>query len=76
MKLHEFSREQCGMLRRECNFTDLELKCFNLRVKNNTYVQMMDKLNICYTTAYNTMKSVRAKITTVLEEQAAKKSTV
>lgn len=74
MKLHEFSREKCNMLRRECNFTDLELKCFNLRVKNNTYVQMMDKLNICYTTAYNTMKSVRAKITTVLEEQAAKKA--
>ena len=76
VKIHEFTTEKLNMFRKECNFTDLELKCFNLKAKEYTNVQLMDKLHIRHTTAYNTMKSVRAKITMVLEEQAAKKAQI
>ena len=76
MKINDFTEEKLNMFRKECNFTDLELKCFNLKAKEYTNVQLMEKLHIRHTTAYNTMKSVRAKITTVIEEQAAKKAQI
>lgn len=76
MKINDFTEEKLNIFRKECNFTDLELKCFNLKAKEYTNVQLMEKLHIRHTTAYNTMKSVRAKITTVMEEQAAKKAQI
>ena len=62
------------MFRSECNFTPLETQCFELKAKNCTNVELSMKLNVCDSTVSTTMKSVRAKITSVLEEKASAKS--
>ena len=46
------------------------MSCFNLKAKNCTNVELAMKLNICDSTVSSTMKSVRAKITAVLEQRA------
>lgn len=62
------------MFKEYCNFSDLELSCFNLKAKNKTNYQLAMELNICDSTVSTTMKSVRAKITAVLEQRASDKS--
>ena len=46
------------------------MSCFNLKAKNKTNYQLAMELNICDSTVSTTMKSVRAKITAVLEQGA------
>ncbi|MBO7732822.1 MAG: hypothetical protein J6S67_09725 [Methanobrevibacter sp.] len=70
MKIAQFTKNELELFRRECNFTDLEMSCFNLKAKNCTNVELAMKLNICDSTVSSTMKSVRAKITAVLEQRA------
>ena len=70
MKIAQFTKNELELFRRECNFTDLEMSCFNLKAKNKTNYQLAMELNICDSTVSTTMKSVRAKITAVLEQGA------
>ena len=74
MKISQFTRSELDMFRSECNFTPLETQCFELKAKNCTNVELSMKLNVCDSTVSTTMKSVRAKITSVLEEKASAKS--
>ena len=74
MKISTFTKPELDTFRKECNFTDLEMECFNLKAKGKTNVELSMKLNICDSTVSSTMKSVRAKITSVLEQRAANKT--
>lgn len=73
MKIAQFTKNELELFRQECNFTDLEMSCFNLKAKNKTNYQLAMELNICDSTVSTTMKSVRAKITAVLEQRATEK---
>ena len=70
MKICAFTKSELDTFRKECNFTTLEAQCFELKAKNCTNVELGMKLNICDSTVSTTMKSVRAKITSVLEQRA------
>jgi len=73
MKISQFTKPEIDMLIENCNFTELELQCFNLKAKGQTNYQLAMNLNICDSTVSMTMKSVRAKITSVLEQKAKEK---
>ena len=73
MKISQFTKPEITMLIENCNFTELELACFNLKAKDKTNYQISMDLNICDSTVSSTMKSVRAKITSVLEQRAKEK---
>ena len=74
MKISQFTKKELDTFRKECNFTDLEMSCFNLKAKGQTNVELAMKLNICVSTVSTTMKSIRAKITAVLEQKASEKA--
>ena len=73
MKICSFTKKELDTFRKECNFTELELACFELKAKGLTNYQLAMELNICDSTVSMTMKSVRAKITSVLEQRATEK---
>lgn len=73
MKISSFNNFELNYLRENCNFTALEMDCFNLKAKGQTNYQIAMDLNICDSTVCVTMKSVREKITAVLEEKAKRK---
>lgn len=73
MKISQFTVKELDDIRQMANFTDLEMSCFNLKAKNKTNYQLAMELNICDSTVSTTMKSVRAKITSVLEQRATEK---
>ena len=73
MKISQFTKNELDLFRKECNFTELELSCFNLKAKNKTNYQLSMALNISDSTVSATMKSVRTKITSVLEQRASEK---
>ena len=73
MKISQFTVKELDEIRQAANFTDLEMSCFNLKAKNKTNYQLAMELNICDSTVSTTMKSVRAKITAVLEQRASDK---
>lgn len=72
MRICDFTTRELDMFRKECNFTDIEMQCFNLKAKNKTNIELSMELNICDSTVSTTMKSVRQKITAVIEERSKK----
>lgn len=34
MKISQFTKNELDLFRKECNFTELELACFNLKAEN------------------------------------------
>ncbi len=70
MKICDFTTKELEMFRKECNFTDIERQCFDLKARNKTNIELAMELNVCDSTISATMKSVRAKITAVLEQRA------
>ena len=73
MKISQFTKHEINEILTDANFTDLERDCFLLKSKGKTNIELSMALNICDSTVSTTMKSVRAKITSVLEEKAADK---
>ena len=76
MKICDFTKPELDKFRKECNFTEQELQCFELKAKGLTNYQLAMQLNICDSSVSSTMKSIRAKITAVSEEKAKKQETV
>ena len=74
MVISRFTKRELDEFRRECNFTALEASCFELKAKNCSNVELSMKLNISDSTVSATMRSVRAKITAVLEDKASDKA--
>lgn len=73
MRISDFTKPELLMLEESCNFTETEMSCFKLKAKGLTNYQISMKLHICDSTVSMTMKSVRAKITSVLEQKAKEK---
>ena len=70
MKICDFTKPELDIFRKECNFTDIEMQCFDLKAKGLTNYQLAMQLNICDSSVASTMKSIRAKITAVSEAEA------
>lgn len=70
MKISTYTKKELDVFRKEANFTDFELSCFNLKAKDLTNYQVAMELNVCESTITTTMKNVRAKIVAVMEEKA------
>lgn len=73
MKICDFTKPELDRFRKECNFTETERQCFDLKAKGMTNYQLAMQLNMCDSTVSVTMKSVRAKITSVMEQKAREK---
>lgn len=74
MKICDFTKPELDRFRKECNFTDIEMQCFDLKAKGLTNYQLAMQLNICDSSVSSTMKSIRAKITAVSEAEAKAKA--
>lgn len=66
MKICDFTKPELDKFRRECNFTEIERKCFELKAKDCTNIQLAMELNVSDSTVSVTMRRVRTKITRVL----------
>ena len=73
MKICSYTKKELDTFRKDCNFTDLESQCFDLKAKDKTNTELSMELNVCESTISATMKSIRAKITAVSEEKANRK---
>ena len=67
MKIANFTQSELDLFREECNFTDIESKCFEMKARDLTDVQLAMELCISESTVAVTMRRVRSKITTVLK---------
>lgn len=68
MKISAYTKKELDKFRAECNFTEIERKCFDLKAKGLTNYQLVMELNICDSTVSATMKSIRAKIIEVTKD--------
>ena len=66
MKICDFTKPELDKFRSDCNFTDLERKCFDLKAKDLSNIQLAMQLNVSESTITVTMRRVRTKITKVL----------
>lgn len=66
MKICDFTKPELDKFREECNFTEIESKCFELKAKDCSNVELAMKLNVSESTISVTMRRVRTKITRVL----------
>ena len=66
MKICDFTKLELYKFRNECNFTEIERKCFDLKAKDCTNIQLAMELNVSESTVSVTMRRVRTKITRVL----------
>ena len=62
----DFTKPELDYFREQCNFTDIERKCFDLKAKDRTNIQIAMELNVSESTVAVTMRRVRTKITKVL----------
>lgn len=62
----EFTKIECDKFRELCNFTDEELKVFNLRVRDKSVVEIAENLNISTTTVNRRIKNIKKKILKVI----------
>ena len=67
MKISEFTRHELEVFREECNFTDIERECFDMKAKDFSNIQLAMKLNVSESTISATMRKVRSKITRVMK---------
>lgn len=66
MRIADFTKPELDTFRRECNFTDAERKCFDLKAKDLSNIQLAMELNVSESTITVIMRRVRTKITKVL----------
>lgn len=67
----EFTEPECERFRRECNFSDEERAVFDLRVKDYTIIQILDKLHdmnmdMSEATLNRRLKNIKKKIYKVI----------
>lgn len=70
MKICEYTQDELTVYRKECNFTDIELQCFDLKAKDKTDYQIAMELNISESTVAVKMRGVRDKIYYVMRKHA------
>lgn len=72
MKIYEYTQDELNTYRKECNFTDIERKCFDLKAQDKTDYQIAMELNISESTVAVKMRGVRDKIYYVMRKHAQK----
>lgn len=70
LKIHRFTKPELDECREKCNFTEQERKCFELKAKNRSGVQIADELHCSTTTVSNITKIIKIKIEKVLKDAA------
>lgn len=66
MKICDFTKPELDKFREECNFTEIESRCFELKAKDYTNIQLALELSVSESTVSVTMRRVRTKIMKVL----------
>lgn len=66
MKICDFTVPELDRFRELCNFTDMELKYFNLRSRDKSNVQIAQELNVSESTVSVLARKVKRKIIKVL----------
>lgn len=67
MKICDFTKPELDRFRKNCNFTDIEMQCFELKAKDKTNIQLAMELNVSESTISVVMRRVRTKIIKVLD---------
>ena len=62
----EFTEPECEWFRNVCNFTTDELAVFNLRVKDNSRIQIAMQLKMSESTVDRRIRGIKKKIHKVL----------
>ena len=76
MRICDFTTTELDRLRSQCNFTDSERKCFDLKSRDCTNTQIALELNVSESTVAVIMKRVRMKITKEIDRSKATKTEV
>ena len=63
---NEFTEPECEWFRNVCNFTPDELAVFNLRVKDNSRIQIAMQLKMSESSVDRRMRGIKKKIHKVL----------
>lgn len=63
---NEFTEPECEWFRKICNFTPDELAVFNLRVKDNSRIQIAMQLKMSESTVDRRIRGIKKKIHKVL----------
>lgn len=66
MKIYDFTEPELRLFRKECNFTDDELECFNLKAKNKSLVNIANQMNISESQVSKLTARIKKKIIRVL----------
>lgn len=66
MRIADFTVPEISKFHSLCNFSDMERKCFDMKTKECSNVQIAMELNISESTVSVIMRRVRAKIITVM----------
>ena len=67
MIISSFTKPELDRFRENCNFTEDESACFELKAKGFTNIQVAMNLNMSELKVAVTMKRIRTKITKILE---------
>ena len=62
MKICDFTKPELDKFREQCNFTDEELQCFELKARNKTNTELSLTLNMSESKVSAIMKKIRTKI--------------
>lgn len=62
LKICDFIERELEILRKECNFTDVELEYFNLKAKDKSNTHIANKMNVSENTIINIKNRVIRKI--------------
>ena len=73
---NEFTEPECEWFRNVCNFTPDELAVFNLRVKDNSRIQIAMQLKMSESTVDRRIRGIKKKIHKVLLQFCDRKSRV
>lgn len=66
MRIYEFTKPELEKFRNECNFTDDELECFNLKAKNKTNQSIAFSMNVSASKVSYLTKKIKTKILKVM----------
>lgn len=66
MKIRDFTVPELNKFRELCNFTDDELRYFNLRAKDKSNVQIALEMNVSEAQVSKLAKRVKSKIVRVI----------
>lgn len=66
MKICDFVEWELNYFRKQCNFTDDEMKYFDLKSKNKSNTQIAQMMNVSENTVVNIGRKVKRKMKKVL----------